>query len=32
MYDFSHQLPNDFRLKILGKAEISGKSQNFLEL
>ena len=32
MYELPHELPNDLRLRILGNYEISGKSQNFIEL
>ena len=28
----THELPNDLRLRVLGNQEISGKSQNFIEL
>ena len=32
IYELPHELPNDLRLRILGIFEISGKSQNFIEL
>ena len=32
IYELPHELPNDQRLRILGNEEISGKSQNFIEL
>ena len=32
IYELPHKLSNDLRLRILGNLEISGKSQNFLEL
>ena len=32
VYEMLHELPNDLRLSILGNMEISGKSQNLLEL
>ena len=32
MSEFPHDLPNDLRLGILENQEISGKSQNFMEL
>ena len=32
MYELLHDLPNDFRLRMLGNEEISGKPQNFIEL
>ena len=31
IYKLPHELPNNFRLWILGSKEISGKSQNFIE-
>ena len=30
--EFPHELPNDLKLRILGIQDISGKSQNFIEL
>ena len=32
IYELSHELPNDLRLRILGNWKISRKSQNFIEL
>ena len=32
IYKLPHRLPNDLRLRLLGNWEISGKSQNFIEL
>ena len=32
IYELSHKLPNNLRLRILGNKEISGRSQNFIEL
>ena len=32
IYELPHELPNELRLRILGNEEISGKSQNFMEL
>ena len=32
LYKLPHKLPNNLRLKILENQEISGESQNFLEL
>ena len=32
IHELPHELPNDLRLRILGKKEISGESQNFVEL
>ena len=32
VYEFSHELPNDLRLRILGNYKISGKSQSVVEL
>ena len=32
IYELPHELPNDLRLRILGKQEISGKCLNFKEL
>ena len=32
VYELSHELPNDLRLRILGKKEKSGKSQNLVQL
>ena len=32
MYEFHYELPNNLRLRIIGNYEISGKSQNFIEL
>ena len=32
VYELSHELPNDVRLRILGKKEKSGKSQNLVQL
>ena len=32
IYEFSHKLPNNLRLGILGNKEKSGRSQNFIEL
>ena len=32
IYELPHELPNNLRLRILGNEEISGKSQNFIEL
>ena len=32
LYELSHQLWNDLRLRILGNYERSGKSQNFIAL
>ena len=32
VYEFSHELPNDLRLRILGNYKISGKPQSVVEL
>ena len=32
VYEFSHELPNELRLRILGNYKISGKSQSVVEL
>ena len=32
MYELPYELPNDLSLSILGNLEISGKSQDFIEL
>ena len=32
IYELLHELPNDLRLRILENQEITGKSQNFIEL
>ena len=32
IYELPHELPNDLRLRILENQEITGKSQNFIEL
>ena len=32
IYELPHELPKDLRLTILENYEISGKSQNFIEL
>ena len=32
IYELPHKLPNDLRLGIVGNYDISGKSQNFIEL
>ena len=32
LYELSHELPNDLRLRILGMKEKSGKSQNLVQL
>ena len=31
IYELPHELPNDFRLKILGNLEISGNCLNIIE-
>ena len=31
-YELSHKMLNDLRLRVLGNLEISGKSQDFMEL
>ena len=32
IYELPHELPNDLRLRILANQEISGKSQNIIDL
>ena len=32
LYKLPHKLPNDLRFRILGNNEISGESENFIEL
>ena len=32
IYELPHELPNEVRLRILQNQEMSGKSQNFIEL
>ena len=32
MYDLPRELPNDLGTRVLGNQEISGNSQNFIEL
>ena len=32
IYELPHELPNDWRLRILRNQDISGKSQTFIEL